>query len=199
MGQRAGVKGADFKRFRSALATPGEQRCGMSAEQVRAQLRHTTTDSRSTTRRTTSPTCGTRSRAWTSRGECRSWRATHTSGRRDADLCRRPSPVAGDRGGRSVATNIPDCMADRPDIVSGGSPCPRFSGLGRRCRRRPRRVSRRPGRPPFTPRDSRRPTPCFDAATTRTSWGDRDAPRRDRHQCGPTSMRPRRGCGGELG
>lgn len=44
LGERAGVKGANFKRFRSALATHGKQRFGMSAEQVRAQLRHTTTE-----------------------------------------------------------------------------------------------------------------------------------------------------------
>jgi integrase len=42
LGERAGVKGANFKRFRSALATHGKQRFGLSAEQVRAQLRHTT-------------------------------------------------------------------------------------------------------------------------------------------------------------
>ena len=42
LGERAGVKGANFKRFRSALATHGKQRFGMTAEQVRAQLRHTT-------------------------------------------------------------------------------------------------------------------------------------------------------------
>ena len=41
--ERAGVKGANFKRFRHALATHGKQRFGMTNEQVRAQLRHTTT------------------------------------------------------------------------------------------------------------------------------------------------------------
>jgi integrase len=44
LGERAGVKGANFKRFRHALATHGKQRFGMSREQVQAQLRHTTTD-----------------------------------------------------------------------------------------------------------------------------------------------------------
>jgi integrase len=44
LGERAGVKGANFKRFRSALATHCKQRFGMTAEQVRAQLRHTTTE-----------------------------------------------------------------------------------------------------------------------------------------------------------
>jgi len=44
LGERAGVKGANFKRFRHALATHGKQRFGMSKEQVQAQLRHTTTE-----------------------------------------------------------------------------------------------------------------------------------------------------------
>ena len=44
LGERAGVKGANWKRFRHALSTHGKQRFGMTAEQVRAQLRHTTTE-----------------------------------------------------------------------------------------------------------------------------------------------------------
>jgi hypothetical protein len=44
LGEWAGVKVANLKRFRSTLATPGKQRFGMSAEQVRAQRRHTTTE-----------------------------------------------------------------------------------------------------------------------------------------------------------
>lgn len=44
LGKRAGVSDANFKRFRHALATHGKQRFGMTKEQVRAQLRHTTTD-----------------------------------------------------------------------------------------------------------------------------------------------------------
>ncbi|MGL4553729.1 MAG: hypothetical protein ACRC33_21410, partial [Gemmataceae bacterium] len=32
LGERAGVKGANFKRFRSALATHGKQRFGMTSE-----------------------------------------------------------------------------------------------------------------------------------------------------------------------
>src|SRR4051795_9948246 len=44
MAGRAGVKDANFKRFRHSLSTHGKQRFGMTAEQVRAQLRHTTTD-----------------------------------------------------------------------------------------------------------------------------------------------------------
>jgi integrase len=44
LGERAGVPGANFKRFRHALATHGKQRFGMTKEQVQAQLRHTTTD-----------------------------------------------------------------------------------------------------------------------------------------------------------
>jgi integrase len=42
LGQRAGVANANFKRFRHALATHGKQRFGMTKEQMRAQLRHTT-------------------------------------------------------------------------------------------------------------------------------------------------------------
>jgi integrase len=42
LGKRAGVEGANWKRFRHALSTHGKQRFGMSTEQVRAQLRHTT-------------------------------------------------------------------------------------------------------------------------------------------------------------
>ena len=38
------MKGANFKRFRHALATHGKQRFGMTKEQVQAQLRHTTTE-----------------------------------------------------------------------------------------------------------------------------------------------------------
>jgi integrase len=44
LGERAGVKGANFKRFRHALSTHGKQRFGMTREQVQAQFRHTTTD-----------------------------------------------------------------------------------------------------------------------------------------------------------
>lgn len=44
LGERAGVKDANFKRFRHALATHGKGRFGMSTEQIKAQLRHTTTD-----------------------------------------------------------------------------------------------------------------------------------------------------------
>jgi integrase len=44
LAERAGVKGANFKRFRHSLSTHGKQRFGMTAEQVRAQLRHTTTE-----------------------------------------------------------------------------------------------------------------------------------------------------------
>jgi integrase len=43
LGVRAGIAGANWKRFRHALSTHGKQRFGMTAEQVRAQLRHTTT------------------------------------------------------------------------------------------------------------------------------------------------------------
>jgi integrase len=42
LGERAGVQGANWKRFRHALSTHGKQRFGMSREQVKAQLRHTT-------------------------------------------------------------------------------------------------------------------------------------------------------------
>ena len=44
LGQRAGFKGANFKRYRSPLATHGKQRFGMISEQIRAQLRHTTAE-----------------------------------------------------------------------------------------------------------------------------------------------------------
>jgi integrase len=44
LGKRAGVEGANWKRFRHALSTHGKQRFGMSREQVQAQLRHTTTE-----------------------------------------------------------------------------------------------------------------------------------------------------------
>jgi integrase len=44
LGTRAGVSGANWKRFRHALSTHGKQRFKMTAEQVRAQLRHTTQD-----------------------------------------------------------------------------------------------------------------------------------------------------------
>jgi integrase len=44
LGERAGVKGANWKRFRHSLSTHGKQRFGMTKEQVQAQLRHTTTD-----------------------------------------------------------------------------------------------------------------------------------------------------------
>jgi integrase len=44
LGRRAGVEGANWKRFRHALSTHGKQRFGMTAEQMRAQLRHTTTE-----------------------------------------------------------------------------------------------------------------------------------------------------------
>jgi integrase len=44
LGVRAGIKGANFKRFRHSMSTHGKQRFGMTAEQVRAQLRHTTTE-----------------------------------------------------------------------------------------------------------------------------------------------------------
>jgi hypothetical protein len=42
MGERTGSEGANFKRFRSALATHGKQRFGMTSEQIKAQPRHTT-------------------------------------------------------------------------------------------------------------------------------------------------------------
>jgi len=41
---RAGVAKATWKMFRHAFSTHGKGRFGLSAEQVRAQLRHTTTD-----------------------------------------------------------------------------------------------------------------------------------------------------------
>jgi integrase len=42
LAERAGVQDGNWKRFRSSLATHGKQRFRMTAEQVRAQLRHTT-------------------------------------------------------------------------------------------------------------------------------------------------------------
>ncbi len=44
LAERAGVKDGNFKRFRHSLSTHGKQRFGMTREQIRAQLRHTTTD-----------------------------------------------------------------------------------------------------------------------------------------------------------
>ncbi|MFO0881564.1 MAG: site-specific integrase [Gemmataceae bacterium] len=44
LGERAGVTAANFKKFRHSLTTHGKQHFGMTAEQVRAQLRHTTTE-----------------------------------------------------------------------------------------------------------------------------------------------------------
>jgi integrase len=44
LAERAGVKDANFKRFRHSLSTHGKQRFGMTREQVQAQLRHTTTE-----------------------------------------------------------------------------------------------------------------------------------------------------------
>jgi integrase len=41
LGKRAGVEGANWKRFRHTLATLGKGRFGMTREQVQAQLRHT--------------------------------------------------------------------------------------------------------------------------------------------------------------
>ena len=41
LGKQAGVEGANWKRFRHAISTHGKQRFRMTAEQVRAQLRHT--------------------------------------------------------------------------------------------------------------------------------------------------------------
>ncbi len=41
LGERAGVQGANWKRFRHTIATLGKARFGMSREQVKAQLRHT--------------------------------------------------------------------------------------------------------------------------------------------------------------
>src|SRR5262249_15357923 len=42
LGERAGIEGANFKKFRHSLSTLGKGVFGMTAEQVRAQLRHTT-------------------------------------------------------------------------------------------------------------------------------------------------------------
>jgi integrase len=42
LGKRAGVEGANWKRFRHAISTHGNQRFRTTVEQVRAQLRHTT-------------------------------------------------------------------------------------------------------------------------------------------------------------
>jgi integrase len=42
LARRAGVENANWKRFRHSLATHGKGRFGMTSEQVRAQLRHTT-------------------------------------------------------------------------------------------------------------------------------------------------------------
>jgi integrase len=44
LGERAGVKDANFKKFRHSLATLGKGCFGLPAEQVKAQLRHTTTE-----------------------------------------------------------------------------------------------------------------------------------------------------------
>jgi integrase len=44
LGTRAGIEGANFKRFRHSLSTHGKQRFGMTAEQIQAQLRHTTAE-----------------------------------------------------------------------------------------------------------------------------------------------------------
>ena len=44
LGRRAGVEGANWKRFRHSLSTHGKQRFGMTKEQVQAQLRHTTAE-----------------------------------------------------------------------------------------------------------------------------------------------------------
>jgi len=44
LAERAGVKDGNFKRFRHSLSTLGKGKFGMTAEQVRAQLRHTTLD-----------------------------------------------------------------------------------------------------------------------------------------------------------
>jgi integrase len=44
LGERAGVKNVNFKRFRHTLSTLGKGRFGMTREQVQAQLRHTTTE-----------------------------------------------------------------------------------------------------------------------------------------------------------
>jgi integrase len=42
LAERAGVKDGNWKRFRHSLSTHGKQRFGLSSEQIRAQLRHTT-------------------------------------------------------------------------------------------------------------------------------------------------------------
>jgi integrase len=44
LGDRAGVKEANFKKFRHSLSTLGKGHFGMTEEQVRAQLRHTSTE-----------------------------------------------------------------------------------------------------------------------------------------------------------
>jgi integrase len=44
LAERAGVKDATWKKFRHALSTHAKGRFGLTAEQVRAQLRHTTVD-----------------------------------------------------------------------------------------------------------------------------------------------------------
>src|SRR5262249_40207265 len=44
LAERAGVRAASWKRFRHAMSTHGKGRFGMTREQVRAQLRHTTED-----------------------------------------------------------------------------------------------------------------------------------------------------------
>jgi len=43
LGKRAGVDEANFEKFRHSLATLGKGHFGMTEEQVKAQLRHTTT------------------------------------------------------------------------------------------------------------------------------------------------------------
>lgn len=44
LGEKAGIKGANYKRFRHSMSTLGKGHFGMTAEQVQAQLRHTTLD-----------------------------------------------------------------------------------------------------------------------------------------------------------
>ena len=44
LAKRAGIEHATWKMFRHSLSTHGKQRFGMTKEQVRAQLRHTTED-----------------------------------------------------------------------------------------------------------------------------------------------------------
>lgn len=44
LAKRADIKEATFKRFRHTLATIGKGRFGLTAEQIRAQLRHTTAE-----------------------------------------------------------------------------------------------------------------------------------------------------------